>query len=145
MTIEADLVNHAEHPFSGVVHYRLGEVSFEQHVTTRAGRTEDTWLSIRRRPALFHVKNPELWWPVGYGDPYLYDAEIEVQSGGRTVDKKAFKAGLRQMTFSEEGTSFGSGSTDADSSRAAETGDSASRCCATGRANTMRQSAITVR
>lgn len=102
VTIQADIVNHAKHPFSGVVHYRLGEVSFEQRVKLSPGEQKH----LRVDPAaaaVLRLKNPKLWWPVGYGDPYLYDAQIEVQSGGKTVDKKAFKAGLRQMTFSEDG------------------------------------------
>ena len=102
VTIEADLTNHGKHPFNGVVRYHLGELNFEQHVKLGPGEQKHIVANPTTVPAL-HIKNPKLWWPVGYGDPYLYDAQIEVLSGGKTVDRKAFKAGLRQMTFSEDG------------------------------------------
>jgi len=102
VTIEADLVNHRNHSFSGVVRYRLGELSFEQRVKLAAGEQKHITVDPSTVAAL-HVKNPKLWWPVGYGDPYLHDAQIEVESGGKTVDRKAFKAGLRQMKYSEDG------------------------------------------
>jgi hypothetical protein len=102
VTIEADLTNHSKQPFNGVVRYHLGELSFEQRVKLAAGEQKHITVDPASVAAL-HIKNPKLWWPVGYGDPYLYDAKIEVVSGGKVVDKKEFKAGLRQTTFSEDG------------------------------------------
>jgi len=102
VTIEADITNHGSHPFAGIVRYHLGELSFEQHVKLAGGEQKHITADPTTAAAL-HIKSPKLWWPVGYGDPYLYDAEIEVLSAGKVVDKRAFKAGLRQMTYSEEG------------------------------------------
>jgi hypothetical protein len=52
-------------------------------------------------PAL-HIDNPKLWWPVGYGEPTLHEVEITVASeSGEVLDKKTFKAGIRQMTATE--------------------------------------------
>jgi hypothetical protein len=102
VTIEADLTNHGKHPFSGVVRYHLGKLSLEQPVKLAAGEQKHITVDPTT-VAVLHIKNPKLWWPVGYGDPHLYDAQIEVLSGGKVVDKMAFKAGLRQMTYSEEG------------------------------------------
>ena len=49
------------------------------------------------------MKEPQLWWPVGYGEPHLYDVEMSFEVDGAVVDKKSFKFGIRQMTYSEEG------------------------------------------
>ena len=76
--------------------------SFEQRVKLAAGEQKHITAEPSTVAAL-HIKNPKLWWPVGYGDPFLYDVQIEVQAGGKTIDKNAFKAGLRQMTYSEDG------------------------------------------
>jgi hypothetical protein len=102
VTIETDLTNHGKHPFNGVIHYRFGELNFEQKVKLGAGEQKHIAVDHTSEPAL-QIKNPKLWWPVGYGDPYLYDAEIAVASGARIIDRKTFKAGLRQMTYSEDG------------------------------------------
>ena len=102
VTIEADLTNHGKHPFNGVIRYHLGDLSFEQHVKLAAGEQKHV-VADPTTASTLHIRNPKLWWPVGYGDPYLHDAQIEVLSGGKVVESKQFKAGLRQMTYSEDG------------------------------------------
>ena len=102
VTIEADLTNHGKHPFNGVVRYHFGDLHFEQHIKVAAGEQIHIKTDPASAPSL-HIKNPKLWWPVGYGDPYLYNAQIEVLSGKNVIDRKEFKAGLRQMTYSEDG------------------------------------------
>jgi Exo-beta-D-glucosaminidase Ig-fold domain/F5/8 type C domain/Glycosyl hydrolases family 2/Glycosyl hydrolases family 2, sugar binding domain len=102
LTMQADLVNHQAQPFSGTLHFQMGEIRVQQPVQLAAGERKTVILNSSSAPAL-HLKNPKLWWPVGYGDPFLYDAQLSVESGGKTIDKKAFKAGIRQMTFSEDG------------------------------------------
>lgn len=102
VTIEADLTNHGKHPFNGVVRYRLGDLTFDQRVKLAPGEQKHITADPTTAPAL-HIKNPKLWWPVGYGDPFLHEAQIEVLSGKNVIDKKQFKAGLRQMTYSEDG------------------------------------------
>lgn len=43
------------------------------------------------------IKNPKLWYPLGMGDAYLYDVEIELIYNGRTCDKHEFKTGIRLL------------------------------------------------
>lgn len=40
----------------------------------------------------FPVKNPVLWWP---GKPHLYDLTVELFQGGKRVDTRTLKVGLR--------------------------------------------------
>ena len=102
VTIEADLVNHQAHPFAGTIGYHLGEISFEQKVKLAPGERKHITADPSTVAAL-RLKDPKLWWPVGYGDPHLYDVRITVQAGKTTIAEKTFKAGLRHMTYSEEG------------------------------------------
>ncbi len=102
VTIEADLVNHHDRPFTGVLRGHLGEVSFEQRVKLAAMERKKITLDPSNQPEL-RLKNPKLWWPVGYGDPYRHSVELSLEANGKTLDKKTFQAGLRQMTYSEEG------------------------------------------
>ena len=44
-------------------------------------------------------KEMELWWPVGYGEPRLYDAGFEVKVNGVLSDSLHFKAGIREMRW----------------------------------------------
>lgn len=102
VTIEADVTNHGKRPFHGIIRYKLGDLTFEQKLKLGPGEQKHISVDPATEPAL-RMKNPKLWWPVGYGDPYLYDAEISVTSGNSVIGRNSFKAGLRQMTFSEDG------------------------------------------
>jgi len=102
LTLQADLINHRDHPFSGTVHFQLGDLRIQQRVQLAPQERKTITLDPSANPAL-HLKNPKLWWPVGYGEPHLYDAQISLEAGGKTIDKRAFKAGIRHMTYSEDG------------------------------------------
>jgi len=103
LTLQTDIVNHQARPFSGTLHFQLGDdIKVQQRIQLAAGERKTVTLDPSTIPAL-HMKDPRLWWPVGYGDPYLYVAEISIEAGGKIIDKRAFKAGIRQMTYSEDG------------------------------------------
>jgi Exo-beta-D-glucosaminidase Ig-fold domain/Glycosyl hydrolases family 2/F5/8 type C domain/Glycosyl hydrolases family 2, sugar binding domain len=96
VSLEFIAVNHTAAPVDGAIRGRFGSIDFEQHVRLKPNAREVVKLSPLR------IKNPELWWPAGYGEPHLYDVEARFEAGGKTLDRKAFKAGIRQMTSSEK-------------------------------------------
>jgi hypothetical protein len=102
VTIELDFANHQPRAFSGILRGRVGDAHFEQRVTLAASERKKVKIDPTSQSAL-HIANPKLWWPVGYGDPNLYDVELTLESGGKPVATKTFKTGLRQMTYSEDG------------------------------------------
>src|SRR6185437_8936401 len=103
LTVEADLVNHQPHAIKGTLRGRIGEVAFEQQVHLEASATQHIKLDPTTHSKL-RFENPKLWWPAGYGDPHLYDAEISFDLGHHEVsDQKSFKVGLRHWTYSEDG------------------------------------------
>ncbi len=103
VSIELDLVNHESNPVRGTLRGRFGEVKFQQSVQLDASSKQKLKLDPKSQPQL-RLKNPKLWWPVGYGEPNLYDVELAFEGpGGEVSDTKAFKTGVRQMAFSEDG------------------------------------------
>jgi Exo-beta-D-glucosaminidase Ig-fold domain/F5/8 type C domain/Glycosyl hydrolases family 2 len=102
ITIEADVVNHQSHPFNGILRGRLGDVRFEQRVTLAGMERKKIKFEPATHPTL-RLRNPRLWWPVGYGEPNLYDVALTLEAGGKALAIRKFQAGLRQMTYSEEG------------------------------------------
>lgn len=109
ISIEVDLQNHqakTTKPITGILRGRFGEIKFEQRVTIEGAARKKITLDHTTHPAL-RMQNPKLWWPAGYGDPNLYDVELEfvtaVQKTQKVSDKKSFRAGIRQMAFSEAG------------------------------------------
>ena len=102
VSIEVDLVNHQAKPVAGLLRGKFGTVVFEQKVALDASARRTIKLDPATTPAL-RIAHPELWWPVGYGEPHLYDVELSFETKHNHVsDKKAMKAGIRQMTYSED-------------------------------------------
>jgi hypothetical protein len=102
VAVEVDLVNHSDKAIAGTLHGQFGAVKFEQRVTIDASATKKIKLDPATHPAL-RLQKPELWWPAGYGDPHLYDVHLSFESARhRVLDKKAFKAGVRQFTYNED-------------------------------------------
>lgn len=103
VSIAVDLVNHEAKHVSGVLHGRFGDVKVEQKVKLDGGATRTVTLDSSTHKEL-NLVNPKLWWPAGYGEPHLYDVELWFEGHGhKTTDRKAFKAGVRQMSYSEQG------------------------------------------
>ncbi|MBW4039382.1 MAG: beta-glycosidase [Acidobacteria bacterium] len=103
ITIEADLVNHRAQEIPGTLNVRFGSIEIAHPTTVPASST----ISLKLDPSQYselHLQNPQLWWPTGYGDPHLYDVQIAFEAADHTVfDTTTFKAGIRQMTYSEDG------------------------------------------
>lgn len=102
VSVEATLSNHTDAAVSGTVRGRFGGVSFSKAVTVEAGAKA----KVRFDPAsvaALRIQNPKLWWPVGYGEPNLHEVELTFEAGGAVSDAKAFKAGIREFAYSDEG------------------------------------------
>ena len=54
----------------------------------------------------FIINSPNLWWPNGMGDQYLYDVEVKL-SDNSYVDSKSHKIGLRTVELIREKDSIG--------------------------------------
>ncbi len=92
VTIEATLANHATQSVAGHLRGRFGEHTFDLPVQLAAGESRQ----VEHR---FTLANPKLWWPNGYGEPNLYNVELQFDDSGLV----AFKTGVRQFTYSEDG------------------------------------------
>ena len=97
VTIEATLRNHDARPWTGTFSGHFGDVPFEAPVTLDP-------ISEKTIKQSLHVDRPKLWWPAGYGAPNLYDVTLQSRNRqGAISDTKAFRAGIRQFTYTEDG------------------------------------------
>lgn len=58
-------------------------------------------------PDALEIKNPQLWWPRGYGEQPLYTVRVELLSGGAVEDVWERRIGLRTMTVHREKDEWG--------------------------------------
>ena len=54
----------------------------------------------------FTLEQPRLWWPVGYGEPYLYDVTVEARVNGVSLAEKKLKCGVRQIDYTLEASAI---------------------------------------
>ena len=48
------------------------------------------------------IENPRLWWPNGYGEPFLYHYSIKLRRKGIEIDKKEGRFGIREVELKQE-------------------------------------------
>ncbi len=101
LTAEVVVKNHDAGHVAGVLEGKIGDITFSQPVELAAGE-EKTVVFDPENFRQLKMEHPRLWWPKGYGSPYLYDADFTFKTDGKVSDSKAFKVGIRQMTFNEE-------------------------------------------
>lgn len=85
----------------GILEGKIGDITFQQPVTLAGGEEKSIVFDAKAYPQL-NIQNPHLWWPKGYGEPYLYDANFTFKTDNHISDTRNFKAGIRQMTFNED-------------------------------------------
>jgi hypothetical protein len=100
--MEATLVNHSAVAVAGTLRARFGPLAIEQPVKL-AGSSRETVVLDPATHAALRLKEPQLWWPNGYGEPHLYDVEMSFAIANAVSDRKKFQAGIRQVSCSEEG------------------------------------------
>lgn len=98
---EVIVKNHKTSSIKGLLKGRIGDIVFEQLVQLQAGEERTIRFDASQFTQL-NIQNPHLWWPRGYGAPYLYDANFTFVVNDRISDSKDFKVGIRQMTFNED-------------------------------------------
>jgi exo-1,4-beta-D-glucosaminidase len=111
LTVYCDVSNHSPMPVSGIL---LGEISrpckktirFQQSVSLFRNETKELLLSPATYPA-FLVRDPDLWWPYGWGEPNLYRLQLQFKLKDEISDSQNIDFGIRKITqHRDSDTSF---------------------------------------
>ena len=101
LNIEVTLQNHKSEAIDGTLTGKYGSIRFEEKISLGPSETKVVKLNPSTHTAL-HFVRPKLWWPKGYGKPFLYDAELAFKTSAGVSDEVKFKSGVRKMTFTED-------------------------------------------
>ncbi len=93
------LFNYNQEPADAEIVIRFGQQRITRKARLEPGEHD---LALEK----FLVEKPRLWWPVGYGDPYLYDVVVEAKVNGVTLAEKSLKCGIRQMDYTLENSAI---------------------------------------
>jgi len=103
MTPAVMLTNHAQRTVTGTLHGHIGDICFEKQVTLAPGETTEQAFNPEEFTQL-KQQRMRLWWPNGYGEPYLYDASFSFTVDGVQSDAVNYKAGIREVKTTEKDT-----------------------------------------
>jgi beta-mannosidase len=99
VSIDVNIANVSSDPVSGTVGGMLGDVAFRSTpLTIDAGATMTVKLTPETTPQL-RVDHPRLWWPNGFGEPYLYPTHLEFDVGNAASDAIDLNVGIRQIAY----------------------------------------------
>lgn len=56
----------------------------------------------------FIIENPQLWWPIGYGEQPLYTVDVELYTGNQSIDHTSYSIGLRTVKLNRDNDGDGS-------------------------------------
>lgn len=94
--VETTLKNHGNKEVSGSLLGSFGEIGFNQEITLAPGEEKLVKFSEIK------LADPKLWWPAGYGEPYLYDVKLAFMKDSTPSHRVSFKSGIREMTYKYE-------------------------------------------
>ena len=92
ITLSATLANESDAPVEAEWEGSYGDLPFRETVALAAGESREVSTQLT-------LENPRLWWPNGYGEPYLYPVKMQV---GDSHDVY-FWSGVRQLTYDATG------------------------------------------
>jgi len=95
--VDVPLENTGTTPVQGQLRITFGDVVVDKAVTVPVGGT-----TVKLRPDEFpalRMRHPHLWWPNGYGEPYLYEMRVSFATDGKTSDQSRFRFGIRQISY----------------------------------------------
>ncbi|MDR1683682.1 MAG: discoidin domain-containing protein [Candidatus Symbiothrix sp.] len=75
-----------------------GNVKFKQAFKLPAGKQRSIQIGHAASTTI-SVKNPQLWWPNGYGDPNLYTCDLQVIIDGKQTDSKSITFGIKEYSY----------------------------------------------
>lgn len=104
MTPSVFVKNHLSTPVQGTLRGNIGDICFEKEVILGANTETEIVFSPEeyRQLAGQHMK---LWWPNGYGEPYMYSAAYTFHSPQtKSVARMEYQTGIRQVTYKDETT-----------------------------------------
>ena len=90
--------NNDSRPVTGKLSGWIGDVRFEKSVTLPANTEQEIGFCPKEFPQL-SGSDFRLWWPNGYGEPYLYDAGFSLAPDASVASSITYKAGLREMKY----------------------------------------------
>jgi exo-1,4-beta-D-glucosaminidase len=98
LSIKTELVNTTERPAHVNLRAELAGLTETQSVDLAPGERKAVTLDAVDHPGLL-LHAPRLWWPVGLGEPNLYDLVLRAEVNGELSGAEHVRFGIRDVKF----------------------------------------------
>lgn len=98
LTFAVPVINDSTAERTVEIEARFGDVTLRQNARVAPLSTS----TVRFAPDAFaqlRIRNPELWWPNGYGAPKLHDLALTVSVDGQVSDARKVRFGIREVSY----------------------------------------------
>jgi beta-galactosidase/beta-glucuronidase len=100
ITISADIINHSNVQKETKLKFSIWDndvqIGFEQNVSIGPNSGKSLVWDYKSIKEL-QIKNPKLWWPIGYGNPNLYALKIEASASDGDKAMEQLHFGIRKV------------------------------------------------
>ena len=89
--------------------WQPAELSAKLQVTAPGGQVQTTTahLDCGFAELALTIKNPQLWWPNGYGAQPLYQVVVTLLAGSKVLDQRQYQLGLRTLELRQQPDPYG--------------------------------------
>lgn len=98
ITLFTDIENKTSSAVSGTISAKIGGIEVNQNYTLSPYEIKRIKIDPQNYPQL-KIKNPNLWWPNGYGPQNLYLLELKAYTNKKLSDYKKIKFGIRELSY----------------------------------------------
>lgn len=100
LIISADLINHSSKSIDATIKaeiiFQNESIEFEQKLNLAPNQTVALYFDNKQFEQL-QIQNPRLWWPVGYGQPNLYQLNMTAETSSGSTTSINTKFGIRKV------------------------------------------------
>ena len=96
LTVSAEAVNNTSKILDAVVKGKIENITFEKQVKLNPGERQLVTFTSAEFPQL-RIENPRLWWTWDLGKPELYEAQMDILTGGSVSYSEKTRFGIREV------------------------------------------------
>ena len=98
LSVKIPVKNQTSTNVQGELTMKIENIVCKQSYTLSANE-EKTLVFEPSQYAALIIRKPRLWWPSGYGNPELYNLDMEVKTADKVSETKRIRFGIREMSY----------------------------------------------
>lgn len=98
ITIKSEVVNMSYSPQKFTITGKIDGATFSRQIALSPKEIREISFNVKEFNQL-RIRNPQLWWPNGYGKQNLYNLNLKLEQNNKTIQEKNIKFGIREFSY----------------------------------------------